>query len=58
MNRGGSWNNNASNCRVANRNNWNPDNSNNNLGFRLASSLRKGWMSVHKQIIIPVPDEN
>ncbi|MBQ4328129.1 MAG: hypothetical protein IJC27_00225 [Lentisphaeria bacterium] len=36
MNRGGSWNNNARNCRSANRNNNSPDNRNNNLGFRLA----------------------
>ena len=28
-------NNNAENCRVANRNNNNPDNRNNNNGFRL-----------------------
>ncbi|MBN2374712.1 SUMF1/EgtB/PvdO family nonheme iron enzyme [bacterium] len=34
--RGGSWNNNARNCRSANRNNNNPDNRNNNIGFRLA----------------------
>lgn len=33
--RGGSWNNNAQNCRSANRNNNNPDNRNNNIGFRL-----------------------
>ncbi|MDR2692907.1 MAG: SUMF1/EgtB/PvdO family nonheme iron enzyme [Chitinispirillales bacterium] len=33
--RGGSWNNDARNCRVSNRNNNNPDNSNNNTGFRL-----------------------
>lgn len=33
--RGGSWNNNAENCRTANRNNNTPDNRNNNLGFRL-----------------------
>ncbi len=39
VNRGGSWNNKAVNCRVANRNNWNPGNSNNNLGFRLARSV-------------------
>lgn len=32
--RGGSWNNNASNCRSANRNNNDPENTNNNLGFR------------------------
>ncbi|MCB9283823.1 MAG: hypothetical protein H6563_07105 [Lewinellaceae bacterium] len=35
MNRGGSWNNNPQNCRVANRNNDNATNRNNNLGFRL-----------------------
>jgi len=34
VNRGGSWNNNANNCRSANRNNNNPDNRNNNIGFR------------------------
>ncbi|MCB9298707.1 MAG: SUMF1/EgtB/PvdO family nonheme iron enzyme [Lewinellaceae bacterium] len=33
--RGGSWNNNADNCRCAYRNNWQPQNRNNNLGFRL-----------------------
>jgi hypothetical protein len=31
---GGSWNNNARNCRVPNRNNDTPDNRNNNIGFR------------------------
>ena len=36
VNRGGSWNNNARNCRVSNRNYNNPDNRNNNLGLRLA----------------------
>ncbi len=36
--RGGDWNNNARNCRSANRNNNNPDNRNNNIGFRLAST--------------------
>lgn len=41
VNRGGSWNNNASNCRVANRNNNTPDNRNNNLGFRLALAQKK-----------------
>ena len=39
VNRGGSWNNNARNCRVSNRNNWNADNTNNNLGLRLALQL-------------------
>jgi formylglycine-generating enzyme required for sulfatase activity len=33
--RGGSWNNNADNCRTANRN-WNdPDDRNDNVGFRV-----------------------
>jgi len=36
--RGGNWNNNAQNCRSANRNNNSPGNRNNNLGLRLASS--------------------
>ncbi|MBR6355076.1 MAG: hypothetical protein IKS01_04775 [Paludibacteraceae bacterium] len=52
MNRGGSWNNNARNCRVANRNNNSPGNRNNNLGFRvvLLRSLWQGRMSCDKQI--------
>ena len=33
--RGGSWNNNATNCRSANRNRNNPTNTNNNNGFRV-----------------------
>ncbi|MCR5763599.1 MAG: SUMF1/EgtB/PvdO family nonheme iron enzyme [Treponema sp.] len=36
--RGGDWNNNASVCTVANRNNNNPYNRNNNIGFRLVRS--------------------
>jgi hypothetical protein len=40
VNRGGSWNNNARNVRVSNRNNNTPDNRNNNLGFRLACSTK------------------
>ena len=36
--RGGSWNNNASNCAVSYRNNNNPNNRNNNLGFRVVRS--------------------
>ncbi len=45
--RGGSWNNNARNCRAANRNNNDPGNRNNNLGFRLAlvPAQKSGWMS-------------
>ena len=41
MKRGGNWNNNANNCRVANRNNNSPGNENNNLGFRLVSTIRR-----------------
>ncbi len=36
--RGGSWNNDADNCRSAYRNNRSPGNRNNNLGFRLSST--------------------
>jgi len=36
--RGGSWNNNPENCRSAYRNYNNPDNANNNNGFRVVSS--------------------
>ena len=35
----GPWNNNASNCRVSNRNNNDPSNRNNNIGFRLANTV-------------------
>ena len=35
MLRGGSWNNNPSNVRSANRNDNDPDNRNNNIGFRV-----------------------
>ncbi|WP_335337397.1 hypothetical protein [Anabaena sp. WA102] len=37
--RGGSWNNNARNCRSANRNRNLRDNRNNNYGFRVVSSF-------------------
>ncbi len=37
MIRGGSWNNKPDRVRSANRNRNNPDNRNNNIGFRLAS---------------------
>ncbi|MCF6153833.1 MAG: hypothetical protein E3K36_00975 [Candidatus Brocadia sp.] len=36
--RGGSWNNEGNRCRCANRNRNNPDNRNNNIGFRCAST--------------------
>jgi hypothetical protein len=45
--RGGSWNNNARNCRSANRNNNNPSNRNNNNGFRVASTLWPGHAGSH-----------
>lgn len=38
VNRGGGWNNNAVNCRSANRNRNSPGNRNDNLGFRLLSA--------------------
>lgn len=38
--RGGSWNNNAENCRSANRNRNTPTNRNNNNGFRVALHFR------------------
>ncbi len=45
--RGGNWNNNATNCRVANRNNT-PYNTDNNNGFRLcnAEPARTGILPV------------
>lgn len=55
VNRGGSWNNNADNCRVTNRNNNTANNRNNNIGFRIALSSQKGWIAVYEQINIPVP---
>ncbi|MCP4468086.1 MAG: SUMF1/EgtB/PvdO family nonheme iron enzyme [Halieaceae bacterium] len=36
--RGGSWNNNPDNARASNRNRNNPDNRNNNIGFRVVCS--------------------
>lgn len=44
--RGGSWNNNARNCRSSNRNNNTPDNRNNNNGLRLVLSQLKKPMEV------------
>ncbi len=42
---GGSWDNNARNCRLANQNNNSSGNRNNNLGFRLVLSPAhpRGW---------------
>ncbi|MEI7701887.1 MAG: SUMF1/EgtB/PvdO family nonheme iron enzyme, partial [Planctomycetia bacterium] len=41
MLRGGSWNNQADNCRSSIRNHNQPDNRNNNIGFRVASTLQR-----------------
>lgn len=40
VNRGGGWNNNARNCRSANRNRNDPGNRDNNLGVRLVSTVK------------------
>ena len=52
VNRGGSWNNNARNCRSSYRDNNTPDNRNNNLGHRLVlselRSLKKSGHSIGK----------
>jgi len=50
---GGSWNNNARNCRVSNRNNNSPGNSNNNNGFRLVlvPAHRPGRIAATEQIV-------
>jgi len=52
VNRGGSWNNNARNCRSENRNRNSPDNRNNNLGFRvsLAPSVMRLLVSWNRSL--------
>ena len=50
--RGGSWNNNGRNVRSAYRNRNEPDNRNNNLGFRLALAQHAVGMGVDDQIVI------
>ncbi len=58
MNRGGSWNNDADNARVAYRNNNHPDNRNNNLGFRVAFVPQHegiGRMASNGQAVVPFP---
>jgi len=44
--RGGSWNNHPHNLRSANRNRNQPDNRNNNVGFRVASTLCAGAFGI------------
>ncbi|MFQ5627934.1 MAG: SUMF1/EgtB/PvdO family nonheme iron enzyme [bacterium] len=45
MLRGGSWNNNPNNMRCANRNRNNPNNRNNNIGFRCVQDAEEGCQS-------------
>lgn len=40
--RGGSWNNEATNLRAAERNRNEPENRNNNIGFRVARDVERG----------------
>ena len=55
MNRGGSWNNTPQNCRVSYRNNNDPQNRNNNRGFRLvwSPSSRESRTATSEQMIVP-----
>jgi hypothetical protein len=50
--RGGSWINNGKNCRSAYRNNNDPANRNNNIGFRLARAQHATGTSVNDQTLI------
>ncbi|MBX2926630.1 MAG: SUMF1/EgtB/PvdO family nonheme iron enzyme [Saprospiraceae bacterium] len=59
MIRGGSWNNNTENCRTANRNRNNPDNRNNNVGFRLVFvpqlMSKAGWLLLNRWVsLLPI----
>lgn len=62
VNRGGSWNSNARNCRAANRNGNTPQNADDNLGFRLARAHGwAGWPSPDPTSIVtggPCPGES
>jgi len=51
--RGGSWNNNPNNCRAANRNRNNPNNRNNNIGFRVARDFL-GGISTRQSLCRPL----
>jgi hypothetical protein len=56
--RGGSWNDNARNCRSANRNANDPGNRNNNLGFRCARAQAEAGWPLSEQTFVPViPNE-
>ena len=50
--RGGSWNNNGRNTRSANRNRNEPDNRNDNIGFRLASAWMSADASFNQTVIL------
>jgi formylglycine-generating enzyme required for sulfatase activity len=50
--RGGSWNNNAENCRSANRNNNNPDNRNNNNGARVLNTKKTDIFRIYGKGVI------
>lgn len=51
--RGGSWNNNPHNARASYRNNNNPDNRNNNIGFRLVCA-RHIVLSIQAMGLLPM----
>ncbi|MCX6868862.1 MAG: RNA-directed DNA polymerase [Verrucomicrobia bacterium] len=53
--RGGNWNNNADNCRVANRNNNSPGNTNNNIGFRTVRSSEDSPQREHHSDPAAIP---
>ncbi|MBN2001137.1 SUMF1/EgtB/PvdO family nonheme iron enzyme [candidate division KSB1 bacterium] len=58
--RGGSWNNNARNCRSAQRNNNRPENRDNNVGFRLVfvpQLTEKSRMTAGEQIDVPLAEK-
>ena len=66
MLRGGSWNNNATNLRVSNRNNNDPAERNNNIGFRcvrdeergrgMGLELAESWRSTVRSVPTLLPD--
>jgi hypothetical protein len=50
--RGGSWNNNQKNARVSARNDNNPNNWNDNIGFRLVAHVIHLGESPHRQCLV------
>ncbi|MBL3527216.1 MAG: SUMF1/EgtB/PvdO family nonheme iron enzyme [gamma proteobacterium endosymbiont of Lamellibrachia anaximandri] len=52
--RGGSWINNQDNARASIRNNNEPDNRNNNLGFRLSCSSHIAPVLPHCRYCLPI----